>query len=147
MQLSSHFTLESMVASPIAARRGIDNTPSSLVIAQLTATCAQMEKVRALLGNKPIYVSSGYRCAELNLAVGGAPTSAHVSGNAVDFTCPDFGTPFEVATFLASTDLRFDQLIYEYVDWVHLSFDARLRNQRLTIINGSQGYLADIVQG
>lgn len=144
MQLSEHFTLEEMVRSQTASRRSIDNTPPASVVGELTRTAAQMEKVRAALG-QPVYVTSGFRCSELNIAIGGAPTSAHQSGSAVDFTCVAFGTPYEVAKFLAGSDIKFDQLIYEFKDWVHISFDARMRGQVLTIFNSATGYMPGIV--
>lgn len=144
MQLSPHFSLESMVASQIAARLGINNTPSNFVLGNLTDTCNRMEGVRALLGNRPILVSSGYRAPAVNAAVGGAPTSAHMTGHAIDFTCPEFGTPMEVAEFLSKQVFQFDQLIYEFSSWVHLSFDPAYRRQCLSIARGT-GYQPGIV--
>jgi hypothetical protein len=78
-----------------------------------------------------ITVSSGYRCPALNKAVGGAKSSAHVSGHAVDFNCFSFGTPLEICRALAASDLKWDQMIEEGT-WVHLSWDPRLRQQILT---------------
>jgi len=147
MQLSPHFTLEAMTASAVARRRGIDNTPSPAIIDQLTNTALHMEMVRSLLGDRPILVSSGYRCAELNRVIGGASNSAHLYGTAVDFTCPSFGAPIDVARFLSKQALQFDQLIYEFTDWCHISFDIRARHQCLTIFNAVQGYLPGIVDG
>lgn len=43
----------------------------------------KLEEVRELYG-KPIRVTSGYRCPEHNKAIGGAPSSSHVSGMAAD---------------------------------------------------------------
>ena len=40
----------------MAARRGLDNTPSGAALKTLEATACRMETVRALLGNKPIIV-------------------------------------------------------------------------------------------
>lgn len=120
IRLTEHFTLEELIASQTAARRGIDNTPSPAIIENLRATAAVMERVRKLVGDKPIRVSSGYRCPELNAAVGGSKNSAHMQGLAVDFTCAGYGTVFEVATAIASSNIEFDQLIYEFGTWVHL---------------------------
>ncbi|MDR3389911.1 MAG: D-Ala-D-Ala carboxypeptidase family metallohydrolase [Rudaea sp.] len=147
MQLSPHFSLESMIASQTAARLGLCNTPTNFVLGNLTDTCNRMEGVRAMLGNRPILVSSGYRAPAVNAAIGGATTSAHVTGHAIDFTCPDFGTPLEVATFLSQQAFEFDQLIYEYGAWVHLSFDPRARRQCLTILSAQAGYKPGIAVG
>src|SRR5262245_51571949 len=91
-QLTSHFTLEEYLHSDTAEAEGIDNTPDFEIVSRLTTLALVMEKVRALFGGLPIYISSGYRCPELNEAVGGAAESAHKYGCANDFTIPDFGT-------------------------------------------------------
>jgi hypothetical protein len=67
----------------------------------------------------------------LNKAVGGAFNSAHLSGYAVDFVCPDFGTPQKIAKHLADNLESFDQIIFEGT-WVHISFAPAERKQLLT---------------
>ena len=121
-QLSPHFTLEELTASDTAEAMSIDNTPGPEEQANLTILAGTLEAVRTLLGDKPIVVSSGYRCYELNVACGGAEDSAHLSGLACDFTCPDFGSPFDICVALEPmmADLGIDQLIWEYEGWVHL---------------------------
>jgi len=108
-----------MTFSEAAARLGLDNTPTPAVAANLELVAASMEKIRTLLGDKPIVVRSGYRSAEVNHAVGGVSTSAHCHGLACDFICPDFGTPAEVALAIMKSDIKYDQLILEY-GWVHV---------------------------
>lgn len=129
MNLSPHFTLEELTAT---SHRGIDNSPSAAVIATLKDTAQHMERVRAILG-EPIHVNSGYRCQALNHAVGGSIKSAHLTGHAVDFICPGFGTPPDVCRKLATTygGIPFDQIIEEGT-WVHISFDPQMRGQLLT---------------
>ena len=140
MNLSPNFTLEEMVFSQTAKRLGLDNTPNSETVHNLTRLCGYMEHVRSLLGNKAIVVSSGYRSPSVNAAIGGAPTSMHQYGLAIDFTCPSFGSPFNVATYLAKFKLPWvDQMIYEYRSWVHLgvAFENKApRNQYLSIVEG-----------
>lgn len=121
MQLTEHFTLAELIRSKKADEKGIDNTPSEAIVEELRATALMMERVREILG-APIVISSGYRCLELNRLLGSKDTSAHVAGRAVDFTCPDFGTPLEVAKRLATRQalLGFDQLIHEFRRWVHI---------------------------
>lgn len=147
-QLTAHFTLEDLCRSQVASRRGLDNTPGPAIVANLRTSALHMEIVRQLLGNKPILVDSGYRSAAVNAAVGGDPHSAHMLGYAVDFVCPDFGTPYQVAKFLADKldDLHADKLIYEFRDWVHISFAPAERRECLTIFSGSHGYLPGIVE-
>jgi hypothetical protein len=79
-----------------------------------------LESVRKVLGDKAILVSSGYRCPALNHAVGGAAVSDHLRGAAADFTVPSFGTPLQIATAIAKSNIKFGQLIWEGT-WVHIS--------------------------
>lgn len=132
MRLSDHFSLAELTVSGTAARRGISNVPPPLVIDTLILTADRMEKVRALLGDKPIIVLSGYRSPAVNAAVGGSKSSAHMTGHAVDFICPRFGTPAQVAAHLAKHLTGFDQLIEEFGDWVHVGFGPGRRGQKLT---------------
>lgn len=132
MQLSDHFSLEEMIASEYATRNHINNTPPPDVEDKLKITCANLEKVRAVL-LRPLIISSGYRSPELNRAIGGAKDSAHVLGYAADFICPRFGTPKEIAEKLIKPEnsLKFDKIIMEGT-WVHISFAPRLRGQVMT---------------
>jgi hypothetical protein len=134
-QLTAHFALEELSCTQ---HRALDNTPPPEVVAQLRLTAARMEEVRRLLGERVISVSSGYRCRALNRAVGGASTSAHLTGHAVDFNCYGFGDPLSVCRAIAESNLVFDQLIEEG-SWIHISFDPRLRRQVLTKRDGG-GY-------
>ncbi|MBS0359814.1 MAG: peptidase M15 [Proteobacteria bacterium] len=134
-QLSAHFSLEELCATQ---HRDFPNAPPTAVAEVLKSTAEQMEAVRRLLGDRVISVSSGYRCRALNRAVGGAATSAHLYGHAVDFNCYGFGDPLAVCRRIAASDLAFDQLIHEGT-WVHLSFDPRLRRQVLTRRAGGYG--------
>ena len=75
---------------------------------------------------EPLAINSGYRCPEVNRAIGGVPTSQHVLGEAAD-VCP-FGRnghgDVEVVRRLAATardlGLPFDQMIL-YPSFVHFS--------------------------
>ena len=127
-KLSPHFSLEELT---ITTRKNIDNTAPQIVVDRLMVLAAGLEQVRSLLGDNALHISSGYRCPELNQAIGSSSTSAHVLGYAVDFTCPGFGTPLEVAKAIAASNIKFDQLIHEGV-WNHLSLDPRNRRELLT---------------
>lgn len=132
-QLSEHFSLAELTVSENARRLGLSNSPPADILARLKTTAKQMERVRDLLGDRAIQVSSGYRSAAVNRAAGGVKTSAHLSGWAVDFICPDFGPPLAVAERIARSALTFDQLIHEHGRWVHISFDPVRRGEQLTI--------------
>ena len=132
-QLTTHFSLDELTRSDTAVRLGIDNTPSNDVLDNLKVLAQGLEKVRTLLNvyNRPVLISSGYRCSALNKALHGAENSAHMYGYAADFTCPDFGTPLDIVKKIAASDIKFDQIIQEGT-WVHISFDPKMRRQVLT---------------
>ena len=138
-QLTEHFALEELTASQTALERGIDNTPAPDIIANLTVTAQGLEQVRALLGNNPIHISSGYRCSALNAAVRGVPDSAHLTGFAADIECPDFGTPTQIVEAIAASSIPFDQAITEGT-WAHVSFAPTLRRNTLTAHFDGEGH-------
>jgi hypothetical protein len=126
MQLTPHFSLAELTTT----NTKIDNTPSKEVIEVLRTTAYYMEKVRELLGNVTIKVTSGYRSPKVNAKAGGSKTSAHLLGYAIDFIASG-QTPYTIANILAGSDIKFDQLIYEGT-WVHISFDPKMRREVLT---------------
>jgi len=136
-QLSPHFTLEELTTTS----SGADNTPNAQERQLLTTLAQFLEKVRTILGNKPITINSAFRSRAVNRVVGGVDNSAHTLCYAVDIECPAFGTPYQVAMALDAAEkagkIKFDQLIHEKIisegsNWVHISRDPRLRGQRLT---------------
>lgn len=132
MQLTQHFTLEEFLLSQTASRLGIRNIPTEATIANLQKLAETLELVREFFGGKPLVISSGYRSPALNKAVGGAVSSQHIRGQAVDFTIPGVSID-TIITELRNTDLEFDQLIHEFNSWVHLSISDSPRYQVLKI--------------
>ena len=83
-RLSRHFTLAELVRSSIAVRNGIDNTPPPQAVAMLKRLANEvLEPIRRAV-DRPVHVTSGYRCFSLNSMVGGALNSAHMAGGAAD---------------------------------------------------------------
>jgi hypothetical protein len=116
LMLSPHFSLEELTATQ---HRGIDNTPSPQVIENLKLLAGDLlELVRMLLG--PVHINSGYRSPELNAMVGGQPTSQHCEGLAADFIVTRF-TLQEATRRIRGQHIIFDQLIYEFGGWIHIS--------------------------
>jgi hypothetical protein len=144
-QLSPHFTLEEFTDSDTARQLGLSNLPSADMLVRLKETAAQLEAVRALLGDLPISINSAYRSPAVNSAVGGVPSSAHQQAFAVDFTCGSFGTPFDICKKIAGSPLKFDQLIHEKRVWVHISFAPTMRQQLLTLPPAGGDYLSGIL--
>lgn len=133
MYLSTNFTIDEFCASQTAAREDIDNDLPIELLSTAKRTAYGLEMVRTLLGDKPILISSGYRSAALNAAVKGSMGSQHLVAEAVDFTCPAFGTPAQVVNAIVKSQLYYDQCILEFNRWVHISFNDRNRKQALII--------------
>jgi hypothetical protein len=140
-KLSPNFTLEELIHSETAVRRGIKNEVNPVILNNLTIVAANMESVRELLDGNPIIISSGFRNMEVNRIIGGSTKSAHMLGWAVDFICPRFGTPKQIVDKLKDSDIKFDQVIEEGT-WVHISFAPERRRQILkaTFKNGKATY-------
>ena len=134
---SPNFSMDELTHSDTAARHGIDNTPNENEKDNLYKLAMELENVRKLLNNKPIYVSSGYRCLALNELLGSKRTSAHIRGLACDFTCRQFGAPNEIVFALINSDIPYDQVILEFDRWVHLSFceDQETPRRQALVIN------------
>ena len=140
MLLSKHFSLAEFTRSQTAARRGIDNTPDPLSIERMKELCENvLEPLREAVG-APIFVSSGYRCAKLNNAIGGAPSSQHILGQAADIQVPGW-TPRKVCDWIYE-NVDFDQVIEEYGQWTHVSYrgDSINRKNYLDAVRG-KGYV------
>lgn len=136
--LSEHFTPQDAIDSQTAARHNLSNEPmEQLTWDTISAVAVRMEKLRILLGNNPINVSSWYRSPAVNKAAGSTSAhSQHIYGEAVDFTCHKFGTPVQVVKFIAENKelVGFDQLILEH-DWIHISFAILSRKPRRQVIS------------
>jgi hypothetical protein len=102
---------------------------------------ARLEEVRAHFG-KPVRVLSCYRSPAVNAAVGGSKTSAHRYALAADFFIPGVSV-IDVARWCADNIKDFDQVIYEFGQWVHLGFsEIEPRGKLLTAekVNGKTVY-------
>lgn len=137
MKLSQHFSVAEFTDSDTAARKGIDNSLPEALLPNALKTAEMMEGIREMLGDLPIIITSGYRAPAVNAAVGSGPSSDHPKACAVDFKCPAFGTPYDVARHLSTkmVGLGIGQLIHEFGAWVHVSTRAPTKevNRILTI--------------
>ena len=125
MQLTKHFTLAELTNSSKARSLGLDNTPAPELVPRLVRTAEMLERIRETLG-VPVIVTSGYRAAAVNRAVGGVTSSDHMQGHAADIVAPRYGTATQIARTLAPlvSVLGIGQIILEGVkgkQWVHVS--------------------------
>ena len=74
---------------------------------------------------EPVFVTSGYRCKELNELVGGVEKSQHPFGEAVDVTCSDLR---KFAKLIIEQRLPFDQMGIAN-SYIHLSYKREGKNR------------------
>ena len=123
-QLSPHFSLEELTHSDVAVRNGWDNTPDEAAQANLVRLAEFLERVKRLLGDKPVMINSAYRSKQVNDAVGSKDTSQHRLGCAADIRVPGM-TPDQVTKAIIGSNLEFDQVIREFDSWTHVSVPNR----------------------
>ena len=127
MKLSENFSLEELIKSQTATRKGIDNTPDQGHQDNLKSLCTHvLQPVREHFG-RVVTVSSGYRSPELCIAIGSKTTSQHAKGQAADFEI--FGVSNKELADYINENLDYDQLILEFWNesdpnsgWVHCSY-------------------------
>lgn len=129
-----YFSFQEFERSDTAYKHGIDNTAPESARKSIAALVDKiLDPLREAWG-KPITVTSGYRCPELNKAVGGAATSQHLLGEAADITT---GNPVDnrrLFQMVQSLRLPFDQMIDESdFTWIHISYSPRNRRQILKL--------------
>lgn len=129
-----YFSIAELCRSNTADRLGINNRCRQEHVTALTALVDNvLDPLREWYG-KPITVSSGYRCAELNAAVKGSRTSQHMAGEAADIDTGDRQQNKLLFEHIRK-NLPFTQLIWEHGgDWVHVSYDVtNLKKQVLNL--------------
>lgn len=126
-----NFTYEELIHSDTADRYNLDNTPKFdqiwVNLAELAVNVLQ--PLRDHFG-EPIVVTSGYRCAAVNRAVGGSMTSFHASGCAADIRFEKKSERKESDLFkFAYRNLPFAEMIAEGIPsgWLHIAY-CRDRN-------------------
>lgn len=132
-----YFSIKELCKSKTATDLGIDNTPKKSHEANMKLLIEKLlDPIREMWGNK-IYVNSGYRCKELNGAVGGVETSHHLYGQACDISVRSVSGNKELFEMIKNSDLKWTQLISEKTTnkgckWIHISYcENNLKNQVL----------------
>lgn len=134
--MNNYFTIKELCYSDTAEQKGIDNSPSKEIEEHLKELISFLNPIREKW-ESGIRVNSGYRCPELNKAVGGVDTSAHMLGYAADLY-PVNGKFDDFKTFIVNylQDKEFDQCILETSgnsEWIHLGLYNNKHQQRRQI--------------
>lgn len=134
-----YFTIDELCRSNTAKKLGIDNTPSEEIKSNLMLFIdTVLDPIRIDWGG-PITVSSGYRCPELNKAVGGVKNSGHQYGFCADLQVKggvkklrefaDF-----VFNWMVQHQMKFDEILFEQSGnsvWLHFAWIGKDGKQRM----------------
>jgi zinc D-Ala-D-Ala carboxypeptidase len=146
MKLTENFNLNELTKSQVAERKGLPNNPSP---DQIKALQKLAESVLQPLRNhyeSPVIITSGYRSAELCLAIGSSIESQHAKGQAADLEIIGVSN-YDTALWIKN-NLDFDQLILEFwkgedepnSGWIHVSYVGKKnRKQSLRAFRDEEG--------
>ena len=127
MNTPNYFTIVDLIKSTTADRLKIDNHPSDEVREELELTVCKVNLISLIAHayGTTIRVTSGYRCARLNKAVGGVTNSLHMQGRAVDFVVSNIEVKHKLHDALREEPclklLGVCELI-EYQNFIHVGF-------------------------
>lgn len=131
MRLTKNFILSEFTTSQVAERFGYNNEPDEKQIENLKLLCVNVlqplrDKIRVA-----IFINSGFRSFHVNAAVGGRFNSQHLEGKSADFIVPsmDLADVFN----LIREDFQFDQLIFEFGKWIHVSWNGESNRKDVMI--------------
>ena len=156
MKLTEHFMLAEMTKTSAK----IENVPNEVQIKNLKRLCRWLELLRSrynerltsnrrrlpprplergLGGEAPIVINSGYRSPAVNKAVGGAPTSNHLTGCAADIRVSGMEQALRYAVILLDISDEsgedFDELLIERnargAIWLHFAVRAQGNRRRI----------------
>lgn len=136
MKESKYFKLEELLKSETALTAQIENLPSWADVENLQKLATLvLDPIRQAWG-QPLFITSGFRSPQLNVAVGGVPTSAHLDGCAADIVLPSWSAKKMVELFtlignlVDNGDIDIDQVIfYRKKKMIHISNDLPCRKQ------------------
>lgn len=122
---SKFFTLRELTKSSTASRNHIDNSPSEDIVRNLQyGVDMVLDPLRRLYG-KPIVITSGYRCPELNKRVGGVANSWHTQGNAADIHVSSLAEASRIFSNLQKIP-SVDTALFEHStsgQWLHVQWN------------------------
>ena len=134
LKISKHITYDEATKSQTAIRAGIKNTPNEQQLKNMKSVAIKCFEPLRVWYNKPLRVSSFFRCKELNSLIKGSKTSQHMEGKAIDINAGSKSENKKVFEW-CKANLEFDQLIDEFdYSWVHISFNSDKPNRNQVLI-------------
>lgn len=141
-----YFSIEELCKSSDAYKYNIANKPTGAIADRMVELVEKaLDDIRQSWGSG-IKVNSGFRCPELNKAIGGSSTSAHTTGYAADLV-PANGdmAGFQRHILKWAETHQFDQIILEYPGtnyisrWIHIGWKNNQGQQRHQILFTTDG--------
>ena len=142
-RLSQHMTLGELCKTSVR----MENVPGVAQVENLRRVYRWLERLRRRWndlygeGDDPIVINSGFRSAAVNKAVGGAPTSNHLTGCAVDIRVAGLEQLLRYAVILLDISDEsgedFDELLLERngaVMWLHFAVRPKENRRRVRIV-------------
>jgi hypothetical protein len=132
--ISKYITYLEATTSQTATRKGIVNIPGEKELINMQLVGIRVFDVLREYFDIPLRVSSFYRSLLLNNSVGGAKTSQHVKGQAIDIQATGDISNKMIFEYIKD-NLDFDQLIWEFGTdknpaWVHVSYVSKDKNRK-----------------
>lgn len=146
MKLTENFSLAELIKSQVAERKGIPNNPSSDHITNLKKLAESVLQPLRNHYESPVIITSGYRSAELCIAINSSINSQHCKGMAADLEI--IGHSNHDVFLWIKNNLDYDQLILEFwkgedepnSGWIHVSYVGKKnRKQSLRAFRDEEG--------
>jgi len=124
--LTPNFSFKEMVSTTHSELQQENVDKSTQYLHYLLKVAIMLQKIRDFI-NRPVFVSSGFRCDKLNKKVGGAATSQHLLGQAADITIKDYEDieKLKYVFYWCKNNLDYGELILENKPgsppWIHIS--------------------------
>ena len=134
-KISDYISFKEATYSQTANKFGLQNKPNKDHIKNMETLAEKVfEPLREWVGG-PIKVNSFYRSEELNNKIGGAMSSSHISGNAIDISTLGKKSNLEMLHYIID-NLDYDQVISEFPNqdgeprWLHISYKNKKNNRK-----------------
>jgi len=135
--ISNHINYYEATNSQTATAKGIKNEPNIDQLKAMRLVAVRCFEPLRMWANVPLSINSFFRGEALNKAIGGAASSQHCKGEAIDIDGKGKISNAKIFHFLKE-NTTFDQILAEFPvngepAWVHISYSERgNRGQILT---------------
>jgi len=144
-KISENISYKEAVRSETAKRLGISNKPKKEHIENMELIAEKIFQPLREWVEHPIRINSFYRSEELNSRIGGAISSAHKEGLAIDLDSLGGKTNLEMFHYIKD-NLDYDILINEYPNekgepkWIHVSWNKKKNRKQVLEIKRKGRY-------